>query len=288
MQSVLDGVSNDVFVAPSEPIIPLVNQNEVVPEEVKLSEPTVEVETPSLEIKQEEPNFSVQEQSVLLTPKPAPVTEMPILEPSPVPPVVLGEEKTKEDEPGIVANTISNSVEIPATPILPVEETVEKTPLVEPVRVEEPVIPSPTPVQSISTVIPPVMPLPTENNSAESVVTTPLESSPLQTVAIDEPKLFFDGSQETNLNKALDEVSEEKTLFTHEEGVESLREFGVDTPPVVDNASTQVETVEKPKVLTKSKGFANNKFFTVIAILFFIVACAFLGYEAFHYFQLVK
>ena len=35
-------------------------------------------------------------------------------------------------------------------------------------------------------------------------------------------------------------------------------------------------------------GFANNKFFMVIAILIFVGACVFLGYEAFTYFQAVK
>ena len=103
----------------------------------------------------------------------------------------------------------------------------------------------------------------------------------------EEPQLLFDGSQEVNLNRALGEVSNEKTISTQEDGVTSLREFGVDTPAeAVPVAASPAES--QGKVLTKSKGFANNKFFMAVAIIFFIGACVFLGYEAFHYFQLVK
>ena len=35
-------------------------------------------------------------------------------------------------------------------------------------------------------------------------------------------------------------------------------------------------------------GFANNKFFMVIAIMFFVASCVFLGYEVFNYFQVTK
>ena len=99
---------------------------------------------------------------------------------------------------------------------------------------------------------------------------------------------MFDGTQETNLNQALDEVSDEKTLQTQEEGVQSLREFGVDGPVPAPTVAPEAPVADAPKVLTRSKGFANNKFFMVIAIAFFVAACVFLGYEVFRYFQLVK
>ena len=99
-----------------------------------------------------------------------------------------------------------------------------------------------------------------------------------------EPALTFDGSNESNLNKALGEVSEEKVVAAPQEGVESLREFGVDQPAmVVTPEETPAEVQAAP---VASRGFANNKFFMAIAILFFIASCVFLGYEAFQYFQL--
>jgi len=101
-----------------------------------------------------------------------------------------------------------------------------------------------------------------------------------------EQKLFFDGSSESNLNKALDEVSDEKVMMTPQDGVASLREFGMDKPASVQSQESNNLETEKAKTLTRSKGFANNKFFMVVAIAFFIAACIFLGYEAFQYFQL--
>ena len=99
-----------------------------------------------------------------------------------------------------------------------------------------------------------------------------------------EPKLFFDGTNESNLNKALDEVSEQKVVSAPQDGVQSLREFGTDESQLVSNNEIHVE--QNVKTLTRSKGFANNKFFMIIAIVFFLAACVFLGYEAFQYFQL--
>lgn len=103
-------------------------------------------------------------------------------------------------------------------------------------------------------------------------------------------KLVFDGSKESNLNKALGEAVNDNVIATS--NVESIREFGVDEPkgvglPVSEDAqeinSQNVGT--KPKVLTRS-GFADNKFFMVVAIVFFLASCVFLGYEVFNYFQI--
>ena len=87
----------------------------------------------------------------------------------------------------------------------------------------------------------------------------------------------------SNLNKALDEVSSQKVVTAPQDGVESLREFGVDASSIEPAPAVASENV---KTLTRSKGFANNKFFMAIAILFFVAACVFLGYEAFQYFQI--
>ena len=103
-------------------------------------------------------------------------------------------------------------------------------------------------------------------------------------------KLIFDGSKETNLKFVFDDNSANnvsKAISSNDENVESLREFGVDQPIInTDELKAPQESVNGP-VLKKSKGFANNKFFMVVAIVIFIAACVFLGYEAFQYFKIV-
>ena len=141
-------------------------------------------------------------------------------------------------------------------------------------------------VKPVEAVVPPVVEeikqteveTPAVANLTETTVPTP-EPAPVT----EEPRLFFDGTNEINLNKVLDEGSEEKVVVAPQEGVTSLREFGMDEPAEVQ-MQEPVET--EVKTLTRSKGFANNKFFVVIAIAFFVASCVFLGYEAFQYFQL--
>ena len=141
----------------------------------------------------------------------------------------------------------------------------------------------------------PIIPMPGAAELPKEEVKPSLESLqpsvlPLeQSVKSDssESKLFFDGSKETNLNMALGEVSEEKTLSTESEGVQALRQFGSDEP-VLPPQEQVLSEKEDVKTLTRSKGFVNNKFFMVIAIAFFVAACVFLGYEVFQYFQIVK
>ena len=160
-------------------------------------------------------------------------------------------------------------LELPQTLLEP--QITMGTPIVEPA--ENKVLEEPTPILT-QPIIEPIIP-------ASTIPSKPV--IPQEPIS-EEPKLLFDGANESNLNKALGEISEEKVVSAPQEGVESLRQFGEDVP-----AATSVQEVkaeEKVKTLTRSKGFANNKFFMAIAIVFFLAACVFLGYEAFQYFTL--
>ena len=170
--------------------------------------------------------------------------------------------------------------------------------------VVEPILPVP-PVQDIPTVeavstvneqtplvttpVEPILPM----NDSSAVSTSSVASSdtvvPVESV---EPApinndLVFDASKETNLNQALGEISTKNAVSVSD--VNSLRDFGQ------DNALNNEQLVQPvlnndvlPQVTNSNGGFANKKFFMVIAILFFVAACVFLGYEAFMYFQLTK
>ena len=126
------------------------------------------------------------------------------------------------------------------------------------------------------------------------------ESAPAVTEPVPEPVapilpetptangVVFDASGESNLNAALHEVSDNASIAVP--NVEPIREFGVDTPvnaPQTVPVQNPVQETQGP-VLTKKAGFANNKFFMVIAVAFFLASCVFLGYEVFRYFQIVK
>ena len=269
-----ENVNNDIFIQPLEPAIPLVNDAIAAKEnvnEVNMPDTSVELNIPSVDDKKDEINVNNNEQINSVPQEQVQSTEMPELNSAPI---VLGEEKPLTEE-----NNVSSEV----TPS-PVDETVESKPIENPIKENEPVIPTTIPVQPMPTVIPSVIPTPAAEIKPEPILNE-VETNINNNASLDEPKLFFDGSKEINLKKALGEVS--NTLSTHEEGVESLREFGVDTSQN-NLPDTNAPVVEKPKVLKKSKGFANNKFFMIIAILFFIGACVFLGYEAFNYFKLIK
>ena len=105
-------------------------------------------------------------------------------------------------------------------------------------------------------------------------------------------ELVFDASKEVNLNEALGEISSDKVVVSND--ISSIREFGQDapvvnnTPQVVSNSSDEMINNDVKILSRKRAGFANKKFFVVIAILFFVSACVFMGYEAFRYFQAVK
>lgn len=257
--------------APVEVAVPVVEEPAPVVEESPVNEVVEEPVAPVLpEVEPVLPEVAPVVEPVVETPvevptvsETVPETEAPKVEPilpaEPIPAVVPPVVEEPKVEPIL---PVSNPV-----PEVPTEHT-ESVPAVDESKVE-PILP----VEPVPAVAPPVVEEPKIEPVAEPIK--------------EEPQLLFDGSQEVNLNRALGEVSNEKTISTQEDGVTSLREFGVDTPAeAVPVAASPAES--QGKVLTKSKGFANNKFFMAVAIIFFIGACVFLGYEAFHYFQLVK
>ncbi len=179
---------------------------------------------------------------------------------------------------------VAAPVEAVSEPALPEVDTLSSP---APIGVE-PAIPVP-PVEE--PVVAPVVPTPVQ--PASSPVTTPepvvapiFDTTPASPVA-PANDLVFDASKETNLNQALGEVSSANTVPV--DNVDSLREFGQSAPTVQESVAAPLPSEDiKPAVPAASGGFANKKFFMVIAILFFIAACVFLGYEAFMYFQLTK
>ena len=275
--TIFETLSNEEIVKEPEMVMPEINATEeevLSPEPAKeetiaLAEPTI---TPSIPAVEESTEIKESEIKPISVVEPAieQVAPIPMEEPKPempvpsfvVPPVDQVAEVKPQPELEVPGTLLESSIP-PVVATTPTEPEINKNMEVTP----EPVIPSA-----------PVIPTPVASTSPVK------EEMP----AVDGPKLIFDGANENNLNKALDEVSEEKVVSAPQEGVESLREFGVDKPPVTP-AVAQVEeapTVDDVKKLTRSKGFANNKFFMIIAIAFFLAACAFLGYEAFQYFTL--
>lgn len=132
----------------------------------------------------------------------------------------------------------------------------------------------------------------------ESVV-TPLvnetASTGVITPAVENNNLVFNASKETNLNAALGEVASTSTIPV--ENINPIREFGVDEQVVATSIADQniqsgiVNNVNNNVIsneMLKKGGFANSKFFMVVAISFFLASCIFLGYEVFNYFQLTK
>ena len=175
----------------------------------------------------------------------------------------------------------------PAEPILPVEPIIAapeapSVPKVEPILPEvapEPVVvpeAAPAPVVPESAPAEPILPV-------EPLVATP-EPAPA-----DNSGLVFDASKETNLNAALGEATNDATVPVQD--VSPIREFGQDgTTPEVSVANVPPTVNPEAAVVPPAStgGFANSKFFTVVAIILFVGACVFLGYEAFRYFSLVK
>lgn len=103
---------------------------------------------------------------------------------------------------------------------------------------------------------------------------------PTSTEPVNNDKIVFDGSKETNLNVVLGEVSKDNIVQAAD--VAPIREFGQD-----DVSSTTSNNVSIPMETNDKAGFASNKFLMVVAITFFLAACVFLGYEVFNYFKLV-
>lgn len=207
--------------------------------------------------------------------------------------------ETQKNESDTVMPSVSESTVVEpisvVPPVLPevnlttpVVDTPVETPVVEPTPVVSPIVDN-----SINTSSTPVDVTPVASPSIpeSAPVATPIFDT---TSAIpggasvstpDSNNLVFDGSKETNLNEALGEVSSTNTVPVGD--VNPLREFGQSDNQVSEvSPALNNDSVVQPA--SSNGGFANKKFFMVIAILFFVAACVFLGYEAFMYFQLTK
>ena len=222
------------------------------------------------------------------------VVSGPVIEPAPVvQPVVV--ESPVLTVPVVETPKVEQQVTTPVSPVVevvtPIVSEQPVIPVVEPATVPQPSVSVSAPVSEVTVSVPNttvVQPTPVV------AATTAVIPEPVPTVLPSEPQpLVFDASKETNLNAALGEVASAETIPV--ENIAPVREFGVDAPtqttvnpqpavaPVV-----QPETVVAPKKLTKKAGFANSKFFMLVAIAFFLASCIFLGYEVFNYFQITK
>lgn len=262
-----------------------------IKEEVKVEEPVSDI-FPTNDIPKETHEDILPD----IIPNIVPPVESPVVEAPKVeePKVEVPNEVTPEIPSINIPNMEEKKMETPSSiGIKPVSERtvndIQSTPVTEPVAI----LPTPEPVEKpveVSIPVTPVIPTPAVPPMPETVsapvVESPVVSTPIQTpVEKKENVLVFDGSKESNLNEALGEVSNDKTVLT--QNVEPIREFGVDEVKSVEKSEPVVNTTQT-NTNGKMAGFANNKFFMVIAILFFVSACVFLGYEAFKYFSLVK
>lgn len=222
------------------------------------------------------------------------VVSEPVIEPATVvEPVVV--ESPVLTVPVVETPKVEQQVTTPVSPVVevvtPIVSEQPVIPVVDPATVSQPSVSVSAPVSEVTVSVPNttvVQPTPVV------AAATAVIPEPVPTVLPSEPQpLVFDASKETNLNAALGEVASAETIPV--ENIAPVREFGVDTPtqttvnpqpavaPVV-----QPETVVVPKKLTKKAGFANSKFFMLVAIAFFLASCIFLGYEVFNYFQITK
>lgn len=246
---------------------------DVLPSVSPVAEPVVEV-------------FPEVVTPVVETPVVAPVPEATVI-PTPVVAVqepVIATPQATILQPEPVVTPVMPSVVEPITVQTPV---VEPTPVVvTPTPTPEPVV---APVTAGATVATPVV-------EPTQVVPTPVTPAPAVTPEVVAPAaqpLVFNASSETNLNAALGEVANSAAIPV--ENIEPVREFGVDAP-VAQSAVQQTVVTPTPQpavandsnVNTGKAGFANSKFFMVVAIAFFLASCIFLGYEVYNYFQLVK
>jgi len=210
-----------------------------------------------------------------------PATVAPVVEPAPVAPT-----------PVVVAPVeVAPTVVVPATPEV-VVAVPEVTPtVVEPVIAQPSVEPVPVAVAPAPVVEPVIAPQPTV--APVPVTPTPVVVAPEPVVpaAVEQP-LVFNATKETNLNAALGEVANSATIPV--ENIQPVREFGVETPVAEPVVTPQPAVAPTPAVVTPTNnvtpaaGFANSKFFMVVAVAFFLASCIFLGYEVYNYFQLVK
>lgn len=213
-------------------------------------------------------------------------------------------EPVKDVLPEIPVQPTPAVVENPtvSTPVVEMPVVSEAPSVLEPAKVETPtqVIPTEVPVVEPSPVVvepvsvAPAAPVETPTVIEPTVILPTPEPAAVVTPEVEQP-LVFNASKETNLNAALGEVASTTTIPV--ENIQPVREFGVDAPvqaaPVVPETPVAVPTAQ-PEVQvqqpleTKKAGFADSKFFMVVAIAFFLASCVFLGYEVFSYFQLTK
>lgn len=238
-----------------------------------------------------------------VTPEPAVVTPEPVVTPAPVevipelPSIPVVETPVAVEPVSVVAQPVAPMpVEVAPDPVVVSE------PVVAPqVQVVTPTVVEPTPVVDQPTVsVAPVVTAPVVEPAKvepHAIQPTPVVPEPIPD-AFSQP-LVFNASKETNLNAALGEAADATNIPV--ESIQPVKEFGVDEPvkpavvaqpapaPVAVAPMAQPEPVQAdPKVLTKKAGFANSKFFMVVAVAFFLASCIFLGYEVFNYFQLIK
>lgn len=233
-----------------------------------------------------------------------PVIESPKIEPVESIPNVLPSENTQENVlPKVENNTLEVKIPEIVAPVVNKVESIEEpkevkldTPVLSIEKAVEPtsVIPNTLQPENVSSVKEPetILPVSESINSIPSPVSTPVVTPSVPEKSEVNNELVFDASKEVNLNEALGEISSDKVVVSND--ISSIREFGQDapvinnTPQVVSNSSDEIVNNDVKILSRKRAGFANKKFFVVIAILFFVSACVFMGYEAFRYFQAVK
>ena len=291
-------------------VSPIVQTTSVTPEPVVVAPvipQPVSVETPSAttlaatptEVSVDNitvPTNEVKPEVVIISNTPA--VDLPKVEPEPVnlevTPVLTS---TTLVEPSVIV-TPTPEVSLSVAEVAPVLQTTSVTPepvavapvMPQPVSVETPLATMPTEVSVDNVTVPTnevkpevVVPVPTP------VVTEDIMNT--NNVTNDQP-LVFNAVKETNLNAALGEVANSNTIPV--ENINVVREFGEETPVVqtftqpVIAPMVQPNNATEPKMLVKKAGFANSKFFMVVAIAFFMASCVFLGYEVYNYFQITK
>ncbi len=199
---------------------------------------------------------------------------------------------------------VSTAVPVAETVVAPASVNVVTPVIAAPVVSELPTVPVAAPAAATTIVTEPVVasapapviPAPVEVAPVVSELpTAPVAAPTAATTIVTEPAsqgLVFNASKETNLNAALGEVASSATISV--DNIDQVREFGEDaqvSQPVTQQPVTpivQPDVVSEPKILTKKAGFANSKFFMVVAVAFFMASCVFLGYEVYNYFQLVQ
>ena len=289
---------------PTAPVVeaaPVMSQPVVQPEPTVLGQqsvvqPVQEVVAapviPQAVITQPISTVAVEQQPILAQPAvilETPIVAQPVTQPAAVAPVI--------PEPVVTATPVVQTpvvaAPVAATPVVEAAPVIPQS-VVQPVQevVAAPVIPQAIITQPIPSVAVEQQPILAQS---AVILETPVVAQPVAepvAVAVEPQPLVFNAAKETNLNAALGEVANSTSIPV--ENINVVREFGEETPvaqPVAQPGIApmiQPTTVADPKVLTKKAGFANSKFFMVIAIAFFMASCIFLGYEVFNYFQLTK